>query len=359
MTIIIIRNLQKSFGDQLILKDITFDIKQGDRIGLVGRNGAGKSTLADLIFGRQSPDTGIIESMQRNIKIGYLLQSTEYTANDFQTMMQDQTDQGFLAITGRLGLKKLNKWEGERSHHLSGGEKLKLSIAKVWSTKPDLLILDEPTNHLDFQGVQWLINELKSFYGAVMIISHDRYFLDQTVNRMLEIEEGKLNTYSGNYSEYREEKQRRFESQLHQYTVQQRRIKEIQSQIDTLKNWAKKAHNQAGKKGTSSERRQIDLREFERVKAKKLDKQVKSKMRRLEKELEQNKWEKPKQETKAAFQFQASGKRGHRIIEANNVAKSFGNRLLFQHSHFYIKYGERIGFLVKTGAGKRRFFECY
>jgi macrolide transport system ATP-binding/permease protein len=80
-------------------------------------------------------------------------------------------------------------------------------------------------NH--FQGVQWLINELKSFYGAVMIISHDRYFLDQTVNRMLEIEEGKLNTYSGNYSEYREEKQRRFESQLHQYTVQQRRIKEI------------------------------------------------------------------------------------------------------------------------------------
>jgi macrolide transport system ATP-binding/permease protein len=144
MTIIRIRGLNKSFGNHMILKDITFDINQGDRIGLVGRNGAGKSTLAELIFGRQTPDEGIIETIQRNIRIGYLLQSTEYTVNDFQTILQDQTDQGFLAITGRLGLKKLNKWKGERSHHLSGGEKLKLSIAKVWSTKPDLLILDEP-----------------------------------------------------------------------------------------------------------------------------------------------------------------------------------------------------------------------
>lgn len=194
----------------IALKNIHLDIASGDRIGLVGINGAGKTTLANILFGSIQPDEGSVTYHRQQMKVGYLLQSTSYTVNTFYNMISDNDEfsagSEFLELTSHLGLKKVHEWNSERLSGLSGGEKTKLAIAHIWASQPDFLILDEPTNHLDFEGVEWLINELKTYNGTTLIISHDRYFLDQSVERILEIEEGVSTNYPGNYTFYREEK---------------------------------------------------------------------------------------------------------------------------------------------------------
>lgn len=347
LTIVKVRELSKSFVDRKILDNIQFDIKNGERIGLVGYNGTGKTTLANILFGKIMPDKGIIEKSSE-LKIGYLLQSIDYELNDFQEFLEND----LLLHTSQLGLTKVTEWEEKRLDHLSGGEKLKLALSMVWASKPDFLILDEPTNHLDIKGIEWLISELKEFQGPVLIISHDRYFLDMTVTRVFELENGKVHFYNGNYSDYRKEKQLRNENQKHQYTVQKRYKENIEKQMEQLKNWSDKAHRDSTKQGSASERRQLGFKEFHRVKAKKIDNQVKSKMKRLQSELEKNKVEKPVEEGKIRFQFDSRGKRGKRIIEADMLSKSFDNRTLFQNSQFYINHGERIGLIGKNGCGK-------
>ncbi len=344
MTVMKIRDIKKSFGDKVVLEKVNADIKKGDRIGLVGNNGAGKTTLANIIYGKIQPDSGSVNISGQGMKIGFLLQSTEYTVTDFKDVMSTNHESELLMHSSQLGLKKVQEWDEERVQHLSGGEKLKLSLANIWAAKPDVLILDEPTNHLDYHGMEWLVEEIKQFAGAVIIISHDRYFLDQTVNQVLELEFGKSTVYKGNYSEYREEKERRYQEQLHHFTVQQKYKAKVEQQIDNLQNWSDKAHKQSTK--------QDGYKEYYRVKAKKMDVQVKSKRKRLEKELEKNKVEKPLEESKVHFQFGANGKRGHSILEARGITKNFGNRVLFDASHFYIKHGERIGIFGENGCGK-------
>jgi macrolide transport system ATP-binding/permease protein len=217
----------------------------------------------------------------------------------------------------------------------------------VWTSKPDFLILDEPTNHLDFNGIQWLVSELEKFPGPVLIISHDRHFLDQTVNRVFELENGKINFYNGNYSDYRVEKQQRMENHRHQYNVQQRQIEMVELQMEQLKSWSEKGHRTSTKQG-----RDFGPKEYHRAKAKKRDNQVKSKMNRLQNELENNKVDKPLEEVQIRFQFDTQGKRGKRIIEAKRLTKSFEDRGLFQNSNFYINHGERIGIIGENGCGK-------
>jgi macrolide transport system ATP-binding/permease protein len=304
--------------------------------------GTGKTTLANLLLGKLMTDKGIIEKSSE-MKIGYLSQSIDYELNDFQEFQ----DNNLLQHASQLGLAKVYEWEEERLDHLSGGEKLKLALSMVWASKPGFLILDEPTNHLDFRGLEWLISELEKFLGPVLIISHDRHFLDKTVNRVFELENGKINFYNGNYSDYHKEKQQKVEIQLHQYTVQQRHKEKIEIQMDQLKNWSEKAHNNSTKKG-----RDFGHKEYHRAKAKKMDNQVKSKMKRLQSELEKNKVEKPVEDVKVRFQFGNHGKRGKRVIEAQNLAKNFGDRTLFRNSQFYINHGERIGLLGENGCGK-------
>ncbi|BCE08755.1 MAG: ABC-F type ribosomal protection protein [Bacillus sp. (in: Bacteria)] len=352
MTILMkIRGLQKSFGEQTILKNIDFDISNQERIGLVGYNGAGKTTLANILSGHIKADKGTVQT-DRTLKIGYLLQSIEYSIHDFNSILTDDEGGKLYQLTSRLGLSKVQSWNSERLSHLSGGEKLKLALAHVWKTMPDLLILDEPTNHLDLKGISWLLEELQQYRGAVLIISHDRYFLDQSVSKILELEDGKLHTYQGNYSAYRQEKKRLYEERLHQYEVQQKQKERIESQIATLQNWSQKAHRDSTKQGSRSERRQLGFKEYHRVKAKKLDNQVKSKLKRLEQELEKNKAEKPQEAESVNFQFSSGEKRGKRIIEAKGLTKAFDGRTLFKDSHFYVKHGERIGLIGDNGCGK-------
>ncbi|TDK59337.1 ABC-F type ribosomal protection protein [Bacillus salipaludis] len=344
LTVLKVTGLEKSFELRKILDNVHFDIKMGERIGLVGYNGTGKTTLANLIMGRLKPDSGTVEYI-KECKIGYLTQSIDYEFTNFVEAIVDKKD--LLEHTSQLGLEKVYDWEEHRLQHLSGGEKLKLALSLIWSSKPDFLILDEPTNHLDFKGIKWLISELKKFPGPILIISHDRYFLDETINRIFEIENKKLHFYNANYSEFRKEKQKRTEDQLHKYTVQKKKQEEIEGQMEQLKSWSDKAHQNSTKQG-----RDFGTKEYHRVKAKKRDSQVKSKNKRLQNELNKNKIDKPSEEAVVSFQFEADGKRGKRIIEAKDLTKTYDNRNLFQDAKFYINYGERIGLLGENGCGK-------
>ncbi|MFT9596457.1 ribosomal protection-like ABC-F family protein [Mesobacillus sp.] len=351
MTIMKIRGIQKSFNEKQILQNAEIDIKQDSRIGLVGNNGAGKTTLANIIYGSIIPDKGIIDTINSSLNIGYLKQSTEFSIHDLEDSYS-LAENGLFQLSSQLGLNKEIDWVDPVWSKLSGGEKLKISLASVWASRPELLILDEPTNHLDLQGVEWLIDELKSFKGAVIIISHDRYFLDRAVTEIIEIEDGSTNSFKGNYSSYREEKERQYEIQLHQYEIQQKHKQQIEQQMANLKNWSEKAHRDSTKQGSASERRQIGFKEYHRVKAKKMDNQIKSKMKRLNQELEKNEVKPPKEETKVRFEFQHSRKKGKRILEARELSKSFGSRCLFEKSHFYMNHGERMALLGKNGSGK-------
>ncbi|MGN7174634.1 ABC transporter ATP-binding protein [Paenibacillus sp. FSL R5-0490] len=352
--VIMARDLQKSFGDKMVFSNLEFDIYQQDRIGLVGLNGTGKTTLANILFGSIQADKGTIERMKEPYRIAYLHQSADYSVSDIHAPDQSPEEE-IVRQASRLGLSKLREWKTERLDSLSGGERLKLSLAKVWSSKPDMLILDEPTNHLDLQGIEWLIGEIGQFCGPVMVISHDRHFLDQAVRRIFELQEGILTMYDGNYTAYREQKQKNYDDQLHQFNVQQREIDRIENQMANLKKWSEKAHRESTKGGSPSENRQMGFKEYHRVKAKKMDQQVKSKMKRLQQELDKNRIEKPAEEAKVHFQFDSAGKRGKRIIEAKNLSKSFGDRTLFKDSQFYIKHGEKIGILGSNGTGKTTF----
>jgi ATPase components of ABC transporters with duplicated ATPase domains len=354
MTILTLRGIKKSFGDTNVLVNVDADLTSGERIGLVGMNGAGKTTLANLIFGTIRPDEGKLIFHRDQLSIGYLLQSTSYTVSTFSKMMAPsdesyETEQ-FLKTTSHLGLHKVKEWDGARLAGLSGGEKTKLAIAHILSSRPDILLLDEPTNHLDFDGVDYLVQELQQYSGTTIVISHDRYFLDQTVDRIIELQDGVSTSFPGNYTFYREEKSRRFQSQLHQYEEQQKYEQKIEAEINRLKNWSEKAHREAGKIGKMAEMR-TGVKEFYRSKAKSMDKQIKSRIHRLEKiDLEGIK--KPKEEAKVTFGWDQPDKRGRRIVEAQRIGKSYGNRSLFTDSSFYLQRGEKIGLLGPNGCGK-------
>ncbi|MGG3927894.1 ribosomal protection-like ABC-F family protein [Metabacillus fastidiosus] len=339
-----IRGLTKTYGTNKLLDGLNINIKNKDCIGIVGANGAGKSTLANILFGVEAYDSGTIEELNGAVRKGYLLQSIDYVTNDFKKIIQKQEESGFYEAASELGLEKLQSWDKERVDHLSGGERLKLSLANIWASRPELLILDEPTNHLDLKGVNWLIEQLKSFNGTVIIISHDRYFLDKTVDTIFDLEDGKITTYKGNYTAFKNEKQRRYEEQRHQYNIQQKEKQRVEGLIANLGEWSEEAHRTSTKKE--------GFKEYYRVKAKGMDKQIKSRKKRLEKELEKHKVEKPKEEQKILFQFQDVYKRGKRVIEAKNLKKLYEKRILFEKGQFYVKHGEKIALIGPNGCGK-------
>jgi macrolide transport system ATP-binding/permease protein len=340
------KDISKDYGDKTVLKNISFDIAEGERIGLVGLNGAGKSTLVNIICGILNNDEGRLLWYKKNVNIGYLKQEEGYS----ESLSLEEGSEGFLNISSRLGLSKLYNWDIERLKNLSGGEKTKLALAKIYSKNPDFLILDEPTNHMDYKGVEWLIRELKNFKGTVLIISHDRYFLDNTVNRILEIEAGIMNSYNGNYSFYRAEKRRRHEAQLQAYEIQEEAKRKISEQIETLKNWSAKAHRDAPAKAAAAGNKKGG-KEFLRTKAKKMDIQIKSRIKRLEK-IKIEGVEKPKEERKTYFSLQMEKGSACRVIEASSITKGYKGKQLFKNSSFYIGRGEKIGLFGDNGCGK-------
>ncbi|CAM3737627.1 ribosomal protection-like ABC-F family protein [Mesobacillus zeae] len=343
MLLIKINEIKKTYGNRVVLDHVSFDIQRESRIGIVGHNGSGKTTLANILAGILRADKGTIDSPSTDIKIGYLRQSmrdNDPCLPDEESMFEGEV----FEHTGRLGIGKLDIWDDSRLSSLSGGEKMKVALANIWSSSPDLLILDEPTNHLDEKGIHWLVSELNKYSGAVLIISHDRYFLDQSVSSIVEIEDGKSVVWTGNYTRYHEEKAKVLEAARQEYEIQQRHKKKIEDQMANLRSWSEKAHRDSTKQG--------GFKEFYRVKAKKLDNQVKSKRKRLERELKQNTMQKPKEQQEIRFQFKERTRHGKRILEVNNLGKKFGKRILFSDSSFYITHGEKVGIVGDNGSGK-------
>ncbi len=311
------RGLCKEYGDRMVLKDICLEIIEGECLGVVGDNGAGKSTLINILIGKLEATGGKVIWHKKALQIGYMPQATEYI---------------------------------NRTTTLSGGERTKEVLTQILYSKNDLLVLDEPTNHLDNEGIKWLIKQLKKFRGTVVLISHDRYFLDQCATRIVEINDGMAKSYKGNYSAYREEKQRQFDSQLKLYLEQEKVKEQIEGQIHSLKNWSDKAHRESAKKAIATGNK-FGGKEYNRVKAKKKDKAIKSRIKRLEK-INVEGIARPKEEISISFQLASAEKTGSVIVTAKNIGKTYSHKTLFKRSSFYIKRGEHIGLYGVNGCGK-------
>lgn len=346
MSLLRLLAVTKSFGELEVLKGVSLTIDPGEKIGLVGNNGAGKSTLANIIAGETSADAGSLCQDKANLTVGYLRQDKPYSRPAFAGQLQQGPGE-FMAVAGKLGLKNVGAWEEKQLQVISGGERTKLALAQVLTASPDLLLLDEPTNHMDILGVEWLVQELGKYRGAVLIISHDRWFLDQTAGRILELEAGKVTEYAGNYSFYREEKLRRFASRLHRYQVEQREQKAIAEEINRLRQWSAKGHREAGKESDMRK----GVKEYGRKQAKLRDRQIKSRIKLLERKKKEG-LERPQDEKRPQFEFETAVRRGRRILEAVAIRKGFGERNLFTSSSFYIQRGEKVGLIGANGCGK-------
>lgn len=317
--------------ENALLEKMNVVVKQGDVIGLIGKNGAGKSTLLQLIIGKIEPSKGIVEWQQMNITTAYVEQEIESFIN-----------KDVIAKEAEL----LAKWGVPTNdfHTLSGGEKLKVRLAKGFAKNPNVLILDEPTNHLDEMSTEFLIKQIKNMKGTVIVVSHDRYFLDVVATKIWSIEDKKLIEHSGNYTSYMKAREQKRLTQQREYEKQQKKIEQVETHIKELSSWSQKAHAQSTK--------QEGVKEFYRVKAKRMDAQVKSKRKRLEKELEKTKVERVKEEYSVEFSIQASKKVGKRFLEVKQLKKDFHGKILFENVNFTIQHGEKVAIVGPNGSGK-------
>lgn len=329
-----LQNIKVEIQDQIIFEKINTNVQQGDIIGIIGKNGAGKSTLLQLVNGDFPPTEGQMKNLQNDLVI---------------TMVEQETESYSFGEVTSVEEALLKKWDVpiRDFSNLSGGERLKARITKGLAKDADILLLDEPTNHLDEQSTNFLITQLKNYKGTIILVSHDRYFLDKVVTKIWSIENQTLISHSGNYTSYIEFRERKRLTQQREYEKQQKMIERIEGQMNQLTSWSKSAHTQSTK--------QEGFKEFYRVKAKRMDSQVKSKQKRLEKELEKIKVDAPKAEYQVNFTFKSNHKVGKRFLEVKNLEKSFEEQILFKDANFTVQHGEKISVTGPNGSGKTTF----
>lgn len=329
-------NLNIKFGEKSIVENANADIITGGVIGIVGGNGQGKSSLLSILANEALPSSGQVEWFGSTPAISYFKQEDEqFKNNDFADHEQEY----------------FSKWsvpQDREYDHLSGGEKMKKRLSRVFAEKSQLLLLDEPTNHLDQESLSFLKQQIQAYLGTIILVSHDRYFLDEVANWIWEVENKKLEVYTGNYSTYRQKKEESRLTQQRLYDAQQSKIQQVEKQMSALQNWSAKAHADSTKHEFN--------KEYYRVKAKKMDVQIRSKKKRLELELSKNTINQPAVEKEVTFSIEGNKKKGKRVIEAKNMSKTFGNQLLFQNATFTVQSQERIGILGSNGSGKSTFF---
>ena len=329
-----LQNIKVEIQDYTIFENINTNVQKGDIIGIIGKNGAGKSTLLQLLNGDFPPTEGQMKHVQNDLIITMVEQETESYSFDEVTPQEEAL---------------LRKWKVPIRDflNLSGGEKLKARLAKGLAKNTDILLLDEPTNHLDEQSTDFLIRQLKNNKGTIILVSHDRYFLDKVVTKIWSLENQTFISHSGNYTSYMEFRERKRLTQQREYEKQQKMVERIEDQMNQLTSWSKSAHAQSTK--------QEFPKEYYRVKAKKMDSQVKSKQKRLEKELEKMKVDAPKAEYQVNFSLKFKHKVGKRFLEVKNLEKSFEEQILFKDANFTIQHGERISIIGPNGSGKTTF----
>ncbi|NMO76360.1 ribosomal protection-like ABC-F family protein [Niallia alba] len=317
--------------DTTIFEKINASVQQGEVIGIIGKNGAGKSTLLQLINKDMVPTEGHIKWVKDDTVAKMVEQETENYAFKEENPVEK---------------KLLEKWQVPINdfQKMSGGEKLKARLAKGFAFETDLLLLDEPTNHLDEQSMKLLQEQIKTYKGTVILVSHDRYFLDEVTSKIWSIENKKLIEHKGNYTSYMEVREQKRLTMQREYDKQQKKIKQVEGQMKELTSWSHKAHAQSTK--------QEFPKEYYRSKAKRMDAQVKSKQKRLEKELEKNKVERIEEDYKVIFSIEANKKVGKRFLEIKDLSKTFGSRVLFEKGNVMIKHGEKVAIIGPNGSGK-------
>ena len=366
-----VNELVKSFEvGQTLLDGLSFDIHEGECVGIMGRNGCGKTTLFRLLTGELSPDSGEIH-IAAGKKLGLISQIPVYPAGfsvedvlrtafaalaslkrrmeELEKTLEKDASRANLSEYDRLsnayltgggyeqdtevdkvcnGLGIPAEMRGREFDRLSGGEKTRVNLARLLLEKTDILLLDEPTNHLDLRSVEWLEDYIRHFKGTVLTISHDRYFLDQVVQRIIEISAGKAEFYSGNYSFYLEEKQERFNHQLRQYEQEQAKLKQLGFTVERMKGW--------GINNRVLYRRAMSIQH---------------RMERIEKT------DRPTQEKTLRARFAQRDFFGDEVLSVKGLGKAYDGRTLFSDVELQVAGGERIALLGDNGTGKSTFLK--
>ncbi|MFR6513190.1 MAG: ribosomal protection-like ABC-F family protein [Ruminococcus sp.] len=360
-------NLNKSFGERIIVKDGSFHIEDREKVAFVGVNGAGKSTILKMIIGEEPTDSGNIV-LTKGKTIGYLAQQQNLisgnsiyeelktakadiirleeqirtiehelkglSGDELQTrlntynrlMSEFESKNGYAYESEIIGvLKGLGFQENEFSKEastLSGGQKTRVSLGKLLLTKPDILLLDEPTNHLDLNSISWLETYLLNYPGAVFIVSHDRFFLNRVVTKVVEIDQGHLRMYNGNYKDYAEKKRQLRDAQMKEYLNQQKEIKHQEAVIEKLKSFNRE------KSIKRAESREKMLDKIERI-------------------------DKPMDSTQEMhFELNPSCISGNDVLTVEHLTKRFETQTLFSDISFEIKRGEHVAIIGDNGTGK-------
>ena len=373
MIILAVQDIQKSFGTHEVLKGVSFTLQEQERMGLVGVNGSGKSTLMKIIAGIETADSGTV-SIQKGLRIGYLAQQGEFREGetvretlesvfeplvqmeaemrDLEQKMAEQGDdpEALRRLGGRYdalmheferrngygwrsqvsGVLKgldLRDHEDMPVNRLSGGERTRLCLGRMLLSEPDLLLLDEPTNHLDLKSIAWLEEYLQGYRGAVLVISHDRYFMDHVCGRMAELLMGGLETYTGNYTQYLEKRTEVYEIRMKAWELQQKEIARQEAVIAMY-------------------------RRFNREKSIRL---AESREKRLEKI---ERLERPQEEGTVHFRFETRRRTGDDVLQTDRLKKSYGDRVLFSDLDIHVKAGDRIALIGDNGTGKSTLLKC-
>lgn len=364
-----VNNIAKTFGGNIIFENISLEIKKSERIGLVGRNGSGKTTIFQLLTGIEHVDGGAIH-MKKGTRIGHVAQiprfaegmtvydvlrsafakeqALERKMRELEEKMAVDVTEKIMAEYGEIQeqFSFLGGYEIEANMmkvanglqvtelfsrnfiELSGGEQTKVSLAYMLLKKPDLLLLDEPTNHLDLFAVEWLEQFLKEYDGTVVVISHDRYFLDEVVTKIFDLEDGEIHVYHTNYSQFVKEKEERLLQEFQAYQEQQKKIKKMKEAIKRLREWA----NQANPPNEGLHKR---ARNMERA------------LERMEK------LKKPTLEHKQmGLQFEGQERSGKDVVIMKEVGKNFDEYVLFQNVELHVRFQERVAIVGRNGTGK-------
>ena len=363
-----VKDLVKSFEvGHNVLDGLTFQIDQGERVGLLGKNGAGKTTLFKILTGEIDYDEGQV-TIGQGRRVGLISQipvyPAGYTVEDVlrsafdrlhalaeemealtARMAAGESDPALLRRYGALsekfetfggydtdvavnkianGLSISREMRSQLFDSLSGGEKTRVNLGRLILEDTDILLLDEPTNHLDLHATEWLEEYIRGFRGTVVTISHDRYFLDRIVTRVIEIADGRAEFYSGNYSFYAVEKERRFQERMKQYEKEQAKIEQLEKAAEQLRMWAFQGMDKTYRRAISMEKR------IERMRT----------------------TSKPTQARKMDARFSTAEFHGDEVLALRNLAKSYGDKHLFDGINLKIEGGERIALIGDNGTGK-------
>ena len=368
-----LNNIKKNYGLKNILDGFNLEVKKGERVALIGQNGSGKSTILKIISNQETIDNGTV-NIRKGATLGILNQiyenekddisvkdflyesfkyifeiekelehieekmTTEQNMNTLETLIKKygklqekyqviggyETQEKFSKMCSRFNINE--KMLNQNYNNLSGGEKTKINLAKLLLKNPDILLLDEPTNHLDIESLNFLEELVMNYKGTILIVSHDRYFLDKVITKTILLENGKANIYFGNYSYFLEEDERRTLAKFENYKNQQKQIEKMKESIKTLRRFGEIAKNEMFfKRAKSIEKRLEKMEVLERVNpnSKSID-----------------------------LKFNVENRAGNDVLKIEKLTKMFDQKIIFENANLFLTYGEKVALIGKNGTGK-------